>query len=373
MTGYISITSAEKVLEVKESIAAKYEDRPRETLATSTELPKSSSISMLNISNLKGWRANNTFDEERSSLKNTSVIFKQLDIQLDSDPEKAGAQIYELLESDERRAHEKILGVLHLPEPSMDQKLELLTKALVKYDKHASADRQLQESFLNALAELSLFPKSHPLLCRVYKYLSGKNKLVKEIFALHVDRKLVSSLYSFISTDVKEQQPDDTLFRGESSLSAPLSGLFVRHYLESTLKAFLTKKFVVKKFDPMKAKQYASFFEKRALELLKELEKSPRLLEAVRKARIVPIREHFKDEKNLETLTHAGVVDMLFLRGVCPFISTCERVEPTLRIAFAQFLINLVNGIEYEQPELQPLNESLRKLTPVAEEFFRIL
>ena len=313
----------------------------------------------------------NTFKEKRNSLEFTPIIIpNKCDIQLDPDPEKAVAQIYQLVQFEDQLC-EKILEILNLPAHTREIKLEILTEGLVKYGEQASANAKQQESFLDALAELSLFPESHSLLCRMYTDISGKDWLREKIFALHLNRDLVSTLCSFTNEGIKREKPDASLFRGASNFCALLSGSYVSHHLTIPLTIFLKKNLVMKNFDPDKAKQYTSFFRKKTKLLLKELGTASQLLEAVRKARIFPIQKHFSDKPNLTTLIRIGIVDMLFLRGVCPFIASCDGVEFSLRIAFTKFLQYLVNDSHYADAKLQPLNKSLKKLSSVVEKFFK--
>lgn len=184
-----------------------------------------------------------------------------------------------------------------------------------------AADPGQRDLIFGQLAKLSLFPVSHPFLTELGGNVEDRPLLCEKIVALHAEKGVLEqSLNSFARLAVSGEEADPSLFRRSDTLSYLLCGFAVRHLLRDRLEHFHRKlKGRVSKEEPA---VIAKDLFPRILATLRESQEIKSLLES---ACIAPIRERFAEADNLGELVKLGVIDMLFLRGICPVFTV--RVE----------------------------------------------
>lgn len=286
------------------------------------------------------------------------VLLKREKMTLSSDPAEAAAQVAALFDGDETDAPPpsiRLQGLITSGEDSGP-----LSIALQTYYESLEDESDAFDYFLTELAELSLFPRALPFVSEAASFMTEKRQLAAKVFHLHHDRKLVDALHQFTCQAIQGERPDGTLFRGDT-LPSMVSGLVVKEALQSGIEALFQEHPLT--FDTKDIESRVIAFDRLIPRLIECIEETVELKPLVQTTRVAPIRDHFQEEDAavITSCVRRGIIDMIFLRGLCPLITHLESQERAQRVDLARFIMLFVNGQTYSEDSDGRLNILMTK------------
>ncbi|NGX45813.1 MAG: hypothetical protein K940chlam2_00993, partial [Chlamydiae bacterium] len=296
-------------------------------------------------------------EASRHSL-HSKVLLHREQLTLASDPAEAAAQVAALFDMDDASAHPPSNRLQELIASGEDS--DALSVALQTYYESLQDGSDAFDYFLSELAELSLFPRALPFVSEVASFVAEKRQLSAKVFHLHHDRKLFDALHQFTCQAIQGEQPDGTLFRADT-LPAMIAGLVVKETVRQPLERLLQAAPLIFVVDDMESMVIA--LDQLTPQLFNLIETSEELKPLVQTTRVAPIRAHFSDEEAdvIEGCIYRGIVDMVFLRGLCPCITQMESQERAQKVALAQFIMRFVNKQPYPEDSKARLNSLMLK------------
>jgi hypothetical protein len=282
---------------------------------------------------------------DRLSLGHRQVLMRRESLRLSLDPAEAVGQVGALFDREDPEALPPSIRLQGLIS-SLEDTAALYT-AIYAYYESLDGEGPAFDYFIDELAELSLFSIALPFVSAVGSAMQEKGVLAAKVFALHSERKLIDALHEFTKQAIVGQSPDVTFFRSDT-LPAMVAGLVVKEVLKEPLERIFQDaplRFIVDNMESM-----VIALDRLIPKLFGLIEGCGDLKPLVQTTRVAPIQEYFQEEMEtvIASCVYRGIVDMVFLRGLCPYITHMENQGRAQRVALAQFIMRFVNKQPYE-------------------------
>lgn len=207
------------------------------------------------------------------------------------------------------------------------------------------------------LADLSLYPGAHRFICTLFEELEGDKEYLEILVELHTQQGVLEqSLPSFLAIALEGEKGDCQSFRRSDHFAYFFSGAVVRYILRDQLQGLVSElrgrlNFTYDPSSSHSVETISRICQEMFPRLFGLLTSSPKINSILQTGCINPILHHFgSSEEAIEDLVKLGIIDMLFLRGICPTLAKPPEDEGTWRnatrtgIRFSSALMSFVAG-----------------------------
>jgi len=261
----------------------------------------------------------------------------------------------------------ELLKIIIRPEKQLEfENKEEVVEVLISGLKNLmDRDLETKHRILDHLAEISLYPDAASFLCQLFQGID-KAEMASAIVECHGKRGAIEQLLPIFADIALEKEKPDSTFRRGNQLSYLLDGSAVKYILQQQIRELvgdLSDRLDFELCEDSKdsIRRLAKIIEEVFPKILETLRQSPKLNSVLKTGCIIPIRKKFGDQENVEELVRFGVIDMVFVRGVCHALTARGQNEEDLsfktRCRVSTYLLRFVNGaIPFdERPEINAI------------------